>query len=524
VVRDWSELSRLLEVGQTGGAEEVLAHVDEVLARPGQAPEWVVGLHFARAVALMRQDDYGQALKVIEEMLAAATAAGAPAWRAVALATRSAMRFTAGELDPDDADMESVLRDLVEAESLLRLGGDDPYAAGTAMTGIGIAYAQIGLYELALPHHEAALAQTLDDPQRGSDPAIRHSNLAQLHLVWALELYRVGKQSEAEDHCRTALAHAEAIIAFAQGEHAEVWRLDGELFAACATADGSDPSGVADRIRDRIDRKLAHGMSVEPLVYPFLAVALNRVGRSEEALRAIDEGAAVCEHSANDTPWVMRAGIKHTRTLLLASRSPDVASAMDYGDELAAALWRQRERTLRHAQTLQRFELLREEHEQVAREVEKDPLTGVANRRGFESQVELIAGRSSLPRVGVLLVDVDKFKLVNDTLGHGAGDEVLVAISATMQRSARDGDLVARLGGDEFALLLPGADRTASARVAERIRAAVAASENVCTVSIGVASGPPAELTALLEAADQAMYVAKRAGGDAVRQAVGAAC
>ena len=156
-----------------------------------------------------------------------------------------------------------------------------------------------------------------------------------------------------------------------------------------------------------------------------------------------------------------------------------------------------------------------------------DPLTGLQNRRKFE--VELDRHVAHVKRYGtegaLLVLDIDHFKSVNDTLGHNAGDQLIVAIASVIRGRLRTSDVLARLGGDEFAVLLPKADEAEAARVAEALLEAVRSHtallggerKNV-TTSIGVAMFDTSveELageTSAIEA-DLAMYDAKEAGGD----------
>jgi len=118
----------------------------------------------------------------------------------------------------------------------------------------------------------------------------------------------------------------------------------------------------------------------------------------------------------------------------------------------------------------------------------------------------------------ILLIDLDEFKAINDTLGHHVGDAVLVAVAERMRACVRAGDTPARLGGDEFAILLPGATPATAAAVAERflelLTEPVCAHDHLLQVraSVGVASEPADDPDALLRSADAAMYAAKRTG------------
>ncbi|MFD0584636.1 GGDEF domain-containing protein [Dactylosporangium darangshiense] len=150
-----------------------------------------------------------------------------------------------------------------------------------------------------------------------------------------------------------------------------------------------------------------------------------------------------------------------------------------------------------------------------------DALTGLATRRAFEERLR--APRRKAP-FGVVLLDIDHFKRINDSFGHPAGDRVLREVAARLHAAAGPGVLLARYGGEEFALLAPGAAAPQTAALADRVRAAVGGGPvdlgdgvlRDVTVSAGTAVLPsdttsPDELIAL---ADRALYAAKRAGRD----------
>ncbi|TFH86597.1 diguanylate cyclase [Billgrantia azerbaijanica] len=161
-------------------------------------------------------------------------------------------------------------------------------------------------------------------------------------------------------------------------------------------------------------------------------------------------------------------------------------------------------------------------------EAEHDPLTGCLNRRGFENRLEQACTRQrrrSDQVLSLILLDLDHFKPINDTAGHGAGDELLCLIGTLLQETVRERDAVARLGGDEFALLLPGCPLDQAGEIAERIRAGIEAiafraeghSFRV-TASVGVAQlcDDDREGGPLVKRADRASYAAKRQGRNRV--------
>ena len=247
--------------------------------------------------------------------------------------------------------------------------------------------------------------------------------------------------------------------------------------------------------------------------WPFLAEALRRSGEHERALQVIER--AVVD-LPEDAGWITTAAIYHTRALLLADEGGRAATAaLAYGGILAQALWSLRQGTLQTAATMKSYARLRSEHAVVARTAEIDSLTEVANRRAFDSVVESMRVSLDERRVAVLIIDVDDFKRVNDTRGHAAGDSVLRIVAGVLAAEVRSGDIVARLGGDEFGVLLPGAGPDAAYLVADRMAKIISAIEGgAVTVSIGVANGATSAVLDTLHAADLAMYVAKRAGGN----------
>jgi diguanylate cyclase (GGDEF)-like protein/PAS domain S-box-containing protein len=163
--------------------------------------------------------------------------------------------------------------------------------------------------------------------------------------------------------------------------------------------------------------------------------------------------------------------------------------------------------------------------EKLSRQAFTDSLTGMPNRALFRKRLEeAVAGSGGRP-VTVLLLDLDDFKLVNDNLGHNAGDELLATIAERLRGQVRPVDTLARLGGDEFAILLDDVEPEDAAALAERLLLTVrqpmrlASRDITCSLSIGIASsvGADGEIPAeqLLGNADLAMYAAKRAGRNA---------
>jgi diguanylate cyclase (GGDEF)-like protein len=161
------------------------------------------------------------------------------------------------------------------------------------------------------------------------------------------------------------------------------------------------------------------------------------------------------------------------------------------------------------------------EYEQFA---SLDGMTGVCNRRQFDvlAAAEWKRFQRYNRPLSLMLMDIDRFKDVNDRLGHEAGDRAIKTVAAVCTESTRSSDVVARIGGDEFAALLPETDLQQARTVAERLRQAILArtqgGQAAVTVSIGIAAANVSmpDMGALMRLADKALYAAKATGRNCV--------
>jgi two-component system, cell cycle response regulator len=181
-------------------------------------------------------------------------------------------------------------------------------------------------------------------------------------------------------------------------------------------------------------------------------------------------------------------------------------------------------------QLAQQNDQLRTRNSALAEDAYTDHLTGLANRRRLDEDLQRIAGLASRYGVNacIALCDVDRFKPFNDRFGHPAGDMILARIGALLRSSSRESDSVYRYGGEELLVLLPGQTPVSASVAVERIRLAVEAAGiphpdnrpyGVVTISIGVAglpAGAHVNLQSLLAKADEALYEAKRSGRNRV--------
>jgi diguanylate cyclase (GGDEF)-like protein len=168
-------------------------------------------------------------------------------------------------------------------------------------------------------------------------------------------------------------------------------------------------------------------------------------------------------------------------------------------------------------------------YEQTQRLAVTDPLTNLSNHRSFRDSLALEIARASRLgySLGLLMIDVDNFKRVNDTFGHPVGDDVLRSIADVLRRNLRQTDVAARYGGEEFVIVLPGLGPRGVQAVGEKLRRAVKALKPLIaegaapfqiSISLGGVSASPPDLNAvdLIRVADSALYAAKRRGRDSV--------
>ncbi len=156
-----------------------------------------------------------------------------------------------------------------------------------------------------------------------------------------------------------------------------------------------------------------------------------------------------------------------------------------------------------------------------------DPLTGAYNRRGFEQLAQGLLVNQRVQTLSVAILDLDKFKLLNDTYGHSAGDKVLKQFTQSLQSHLRDDDILGRIGGEEFAIILSGVGLKQAEKVMQRITALTEKTpvpwqeeQITFTVSIGIAQrGEMESLEAMIKRADKALYQAKAAGRNCVKLA-----
>jgi len=451
-------------------------------------------------IATSRADGKQVHLAAIERLLARAEAQGDALHTALALARRSYL-FTS----PDDPESSLAAgKDLARAAVLLETADGPPELRARAHVVCSAAFTQRNLFELVEDCFERAV-EVLRSPDAhpGLWRAIAY-NRAEIQLNWACALRELGDGEALEER---AAAVAEALAGTESVEMPASWRdelriMAGLLGAIAPGIDGPDPYALA-----------ADG-EYEGFVH--LARAL-RASDPEQA--EAEAEIAIATIDPLDYPTVYNLALCAAAEID-SVRSGEESPGLRYGRALARMRWAARLSELASMQSLLNAERLRAEHALLSQHAYLDDLTRLGNRRALLAYVEgLIA--QDVRSVTLVLVDVDRFKPINDTYGHAVGDETLVTLSDVLRTGVRTGDIAVRLGGDEFLLVLSSIGAMSARRRARQILAAIAevpwreiTPELQVTASLGVATGSPRDIEQLKAQADAALYRAKAAGGN----------
>ena len=248
------------------------------------------------------------------------------------------------------------------------------------------------------------------------------------------------------------------------------------------------------------------------LILSTLAQALREAGRLEEAYEALERAAELERQAFRELSGLQ---LKLERATLEADAARQQAA------QLAAT---HQHLTRAHAELEQRANQLEGLQEQLQDQADRDWLTGLHNRRFLARELDRVASQGLTAPMSLAVLDLDRFKAVNDRFGHAAGDQVLVRVSGLLSAAVRGTDMVVRSGGEEFVLLMPHTDAQAAGICCERIcelirgeRWEALSGELEMTASVGLATCfVAADLGEMLKLADRRLYEAKRGGRDRV--------
>lgn len=365
------------------------------------------------------------------------------------------------------------------------------------------------LWELELEHYAAADLQPYDDDDDEVTrlPALR-INMAETQLTWLTALREIG---DLEALVARAPAATEAIAQAQIATMPDSWRIDVTIFAQVLAAIAPDAARPKWRALDVPARGMFGG-------YVHLARAL----RSTDPVQALAHArvaAAAIDSVINRTA--------HNLALCVCAEAEQALSGADtagltYARHLARLRWHVRQSSLASARAMLQAERLRSEHMILSQHAFLDDLTGLGNRRGLARHLQHLRD-GNVESIVVVLIDMDRFKRVNDVHGHASGDATLSRIGEVLRGAVRGGDLAVRLGGDEFLLVLEETSLDVARERAEAILEEIEAqpwdelnSGLQVTASAGIAAGEPHDYDAVARAADTALYRAKSAGANRV--------
>jgi len=503
---------RVHELSHTGRCHEALAAADAYVAFATAAgDEKTVGfLIQGKMYANLMLGRLTEALAVGEELLRRHRASGYALGEAKVLADLS-------ELCVLDGRYVEGMRHLARAGLLLDDVGrhDDRYRS--ALGSVAEAANAAELYETAV----AAFDRLADQTRPPAPTETFELSYAITLLYWGFRLDHVGRHGEATSRLRQAAALSrrwtEAFAGF--GPPSAALATKAMLTAALAKLGGyAEARAIAEEIVVPL-RDTEHYWAAR-LAHLALGICLRADGDLTGARREFVAAEQLCAY----TPRPDERLIIRYELALLAVEANGLEASRELFDgivEQVNHLWGlrlQRLAMLRQARQREELEAARARAEHA---LYVDPLTGLGNRRRFD---QLMAGGGLPEPTTLLVIDVDKFKLVNDQFSHTAGDLVLRDLAAIMKAHCRTAaDVPVRYAGDEFTIFLH-ADLDAGREVAERIRAAVAAWDfdhatpgMAISISTGVAAHRPGMTAAdLFHAADSRLYEAKRNGRNAV--------
>jgi diguanylate cyclase (GGDEF)-like protein len=436
----------------------------------------------------------------IERLLARAESLGDALHVALALGRRA---FVLTSLADPEASLAGG-KDLARAAVLLETAPGSPELRARAHVVCSAAYAQRNLFELVEESYENA-GEVLggEDVHPGLWRAIVY-NRAEVQINWACALRELGEAAVLGERANIAIR---ALAATEAVEMPDAWRHELRCFATLLGAiepavGGPDPQTVP-----------AEG-EFEGFVHLARALAADdncqAAAEAETAIATIDQRFSPTVHNLS---LCVAAEID-------AARAGEETPGLRYGRKLARMRWAARLSELASMQSLLSAERLRTEHEILSQHAYLDDLTRLGNRRALLAYVEgLIA--QDVRSVTLVLVDLDRFKPINDTYGHAVGDETLLRVADVLRTGVRTGDIAVRLGGDEFLLVISSIGTLAARRRAKQILAAIAelpwgevSPGLLVTASLGLATGSPREIEQLKAQADAALYRAKASGGN----------
>jgi len=401
---------------------------------------------------------------------------------------------------------------LAEAEDSVFI--DEVVHVATIRTNVALLFLNLGVPEIAV----GLLDQALLDVPVGMPMSAPRLNLANAHLMIA----RRRRADRDPDWNLSASRCLAAVVSMTEDERLPRRLIEGATLTAAVHLLFRDVD-AAGRV---LVASLEHCRQVlDPTALPqhnsLLAVVLGRSGQLDDSYAWAALATSYADSIFDRAAPIYRGMAKAANALGHHEQAAENYAAADevaksnirHVHALVVQLVAQTQLSIEHRR------LLRAQH-RLADQVRVDPLTGVQNRYALDLMLAKSGAQTDdISTVAVLFLDIDQFKLVNDSNDHATGDEVLRRLAVLVPNTLRADDHFYRYGGDEFVAILPSITGQAAHVTAERIRASIESDRSATTqitVSIGCSIGRSNDLSMILAGADEAMYVAKRSGRNRV--------
>ncbi|BFU47309.1 GGDEF domain-containing protein [Krasilnikovia sp. MM14-A1004] len=493
---------RVHVLANTGRCREAIAAADAyaVLAAATGDTRTLLFLLQGKLYANLEMGRLAEAAALGERLLRHQRASGSVLGEAKALCDLARVHVLSGH------DIDG-MHHLARAGVLLDRSTFDGDRRRSALCSFAEAATTAEMYETA-----AATYEQLSD----ASPAFRLVHAGTL-LYWGLRLGHVGRTGESAARLRRS---AELTRQHLEETGPHSGDAGTTAMLALALAKLGDVLPAEKLARDAITPlRAGENHQYARLAHLALGVSLRARGQLAEARRELVAARELCGYGARpDEPLIIRFEMAQTaREIDDSQSSRDLFEAVE---SQVRELWRLRLHRLAMLRQARQREELETARMRAEREIMRDPLTGLGNRRRFDAVLRRIDTGRIAPPLALLLIDLDHFKAVNDAYSHIAGDHALREVAAILRAHCRAQDVPVRYAGDEFVVFLHG-DAVAGREVAERIRAAVARADILAgvrlTVSVGLAAmAPGMSADTLFRAADERLYAAKWSGRNAI--------
>jgi GGDEF domain-containing protein len=497
-----AQAQRVLWRAQSGEAEQVLEELDDLLRTADATPYTDLGrlLRYARAVAHHRLDDHEATLQACDALLGHAAATGDRPWMSCAYSLRADALINVGDHD-------RALADLVTADLLLDGLNRPSFSLATAVNGLAVGYARLGLWQVGLEQF-ARMEPMLHAVASTALPVFHAYNVAVVHLESGLEQIRLGNTDEAAAQFQKSLARISDLPPLPECLRDKRMQATIDLVLGFCHAYLGDGSKAHELLAPLTDLMAEMGPEYEAGGSLTLARAAATEGRLEEALGHVGRAAEAAKATTAGTAW-LRLATSYEKAHILQiehGESPSWHAMSRYARMLHEDDIKRRQGLRNGARHRLNTERLNDEYRTISRQYLTDGDTGLPNRRGLELRLPELVARSQRHRSWLTLAFVE---IVGDDEATPVTPDVLKRVVERAKPRLRSVDIVARSGPAELVFVLPGLQREDLASFLGWLRRRVGPTGDDTSAPkliTGVASSQaPSSVAGLIVAADEAL-------------------